>query len=256
MAAAWRLIDDLRRPVHAAGQMAADVALLDEVIGGAPPALRWYRWPEPALSLGRFQPASDVDEEACRSRGVDVVRRPTGGRALLHGSDLTYSVVMARPAGPAGAIDAVYGWIAAGLAAGLGRLGLVAEVAHHEGATAAACFSSLRGSDLRVGGAKLVGSAQVHREGAILQHGSVLVHRLDFDETDVLAIPPARRDAERRRLRASTVTLDELGVEAGADEVAAALTWGFATALDLDFTSRPRVAGTETGFVAAVRDPR
>jgi lipoate-protein ligase A len=82
--------------------MDADVALLDEVAAGAPPALRLYTWTRPALSIGRFQSDADVDCEACDAHGVEVVRRPTGGRALLHGADLTYAVAMPRPAGAAG----------------------------------------------------------------------------------------------------------------------------------------------------------
>ena len=77
--------------------MAADLALLDAVAAGGPPALRVYQWSPPALSLGRFQPEDDVDHDACRRAGVEVVRRPTGGRALLHGGDLTYAVAVRPP---------------------------------------------------------------------------------------------------------------------------------------------------------------
>lgn len=256
MAAVWRLIDDLHRPLGAAQQMTTDEALLGDVISGGASTLRWYRWQRPTLSLGRFQAGSDVDEEACRARGVEIVRRPTGGRALLHGSDLTYCVVMPRPPGRDGTVEALYGWIARGLMAGLARLGVEAEVAHHVGDTAAACFASQRGSDLRVGGRKLVGSAQVHREGAVLQHGSLLLHRPDIDEIDVLRIPETTRNAERARLLASTVTLQELGVDAPIGEVAAALTSGFAAGLDLDFTSKAKVEGSGSRFVAAIGDRR
>jgi len=88
--------------------MERDVALLDDVAHGASPVLRFYRWHTPALSLGRFQPEDDVDPDACADLGVDVVRRPTGGKAILHGSDLTYAVAMRRPPGAAGTVDAVY----------------------------------------------------------------------------------------------------------------------------------------------------
>lgn len=223
--------------------MAADVGLLDEVARGGPPTLRLYRWRVPALSLGRFQPDADVDHDACASFGVEVVRRPTGGRALLHGGDLTYAVAMPRPAGPKGAVDAVYSWLARGLVTGLATLGVAAQVAHHDGDQGVACFASLRGSDLRVGRRKLVGSAQVNRDGAVLQHGAVLVRRLAFDETDLLAFDAdAVRQAERARIAASTVTLAELGLDATPEEVADALISGFASALDLDFTSRAFVA--------------
>ena len=104
--------------------MAADEALLDEVAAGAPPALRLYRWSPAALSLGHFQPDDDVDADACARLGVEVVRRPTGGRGLLHGGDLTYAVAMPRPVGPEGGVDQVYRHLAAGLIAGLARLGV------------------------------------------------------------------------------------------------------------------------------------
>lgn len=243
MAATWRLIDHLSAGLPAPRQMAADEALVGEVAGGALPAVRLYRWRRPALSLGRFQPDADVDAGACAERGVEIVRRPTGGRALLHGGDLTYAAVFPAPPGAAGSVDAVYRWVAAGMVTGLARLGVRVEVAHHEGEASAACFASLRGSDLRAGGRKLVGSAQVRRDGVILQHGSVLLDRLSFDETDLLVGQPGQdRDAARAQLRAATVTLAELGAPADARTVASALVEGLAQTLDLDFTSRVSVA--------------
>jgi len=227
----------------AVDQMAADLDLVERVAAGGPPVLRLYCWRGPALSLGRFQPDGDVDADACSARGVEVVRRPTGGRALLHGADVTYAAALPRPAGPAGSVDAVYCWLARGLTAGLARLGVEAAVAESEGETGAACFASMRGSDLRVGGRKLCGSAQVHRGGVVLQHGSILVDRLPFDETDLLRYPsPGDRAGEQARLRATTVTLRELGVAAEAGDVAAAVAAGFATALDLSMRSTVRPA--------------
>jgi lipoate-protein ligase A len=248
----WRLVDDvdpdpghaLDAPIDAAGQMACDLALLAGVADGAPPALRFYRWNPPALSLGHFQPDADVDHDACRRLGVEVVRRPTGGRALLHGGDLTYAVALARPSGDAGKVDAVYGYLARGLIAGLARLGVDAAIARHDGPAGPVCFASQQGADLRVGDRKLCGSAQVRRGGAVLQHGSVLLRRLPFDETDLLVAPgggAAEREQSKVRLRAATVTLEDLGAPTEPREVAAALAAGFADALDLSFisTSRP-----------------
>jgi lipoate-protein ligase A len=226
--------------------MRADLALLDEVAAGAPPALRLYRWDPPALSLGRFQPTEDVDDAACERHGVAVVRRPTGGRALLHGADLTYAVALPRPDGPAGTVDAVYRLLAAGLIAGLARLDVRAAVARHDGPAGPVCFASQQGADLRVGDRKLCGSAQVNRGAVVLQHGSILLHRLPFDETDLLV-----GDHDRARLRAATVTLEELGAPAGARTVGAALVEGFSEALDLSFrsTSRPAAGAVSEGLV-------
>jgi lipoate-protein ligase A len=240
--AVWRLVDDLDRVLDAAAQMAADEALLDEVAAGAPPALRLYRWRPPALSLGRFQPDDDVDPDACARFGVEVVRRPTGGMGLLHGGDLTYAVVMPRPAGPDGGVDPVYRLLAGGLIAGLARLGIDAAVARHDGPAGPVCLAGQQGADLRVGARKLCGSAQVRRAGAVLQHGSVLLERLPFDETDLLVARPGTPGVTRARLRAATVTLQELGAPTEAHAVAQALVEGFRSALDLDL--RPRVGST------------
>jgi lipoate-protein ligase A len=240
MAERWRFLDDLERPPDAAGQMTADLAALDAVAAGGPPVLRLYRWDPPALSLGRFQPAADVDHDACARHGVDVIRRPTGGRALLHGGDVTYAMAFPAPAGNRGRVDALYDWVAAGLIAGLARLGVEAAVARNDGPAGPVCFAAQQGADLRVGDRKLCGSAQVRRDGAVLQHGSILTSRLPFDELDLIRSRPGDLPVAeaRTRLRAATVTLEELGAPAQAQAVARALVEGFADALDLDFTSR------------------
>ncbi|HXY94448.1 MAG TPA: biotin/lipoate A/B protein ligase family protein [Acidimicrobiia bacterium] len=230
----WRLLDDLGRRSDADGQMAADVALLDEVAAGAPPALRLYRWAPPALSLGRFQPDAHVKTGVCARLGVEVTRRPTGGKALLHGADLTYAVALPRPAGRAGTVDGVYTRLAASLLAGLARLGVAAAVARHGAGPAAgpACATAMQGADLRVGERKLCGSAQARARGAVLQHGSILLDRLDFDESDLLVVDRATCDS----VRGATITMRELGAPHDPEVVGAAVVQGFAETLDVDFT--------------------
>jgi len=230
--AGWRLLDERHSARDAAAQMARDVALLDEVTAGAAPALRFYQWRPPALSLGRFQPLDDVDIGACERHGVGVVRRPTGGRALLHGGDLTYAIVFPVPPGPRPSVDALYRWVAAGLIAGLARLGVDAHIARHDGPAGPACFATQQGADLRVGDRKLCGSAQLRRRGVVLQHGSVLLDRLAIDETDLL-----HAEHDSRGLQAATVTLAELGVDDDASAVVEALRDGFRAALGLEFSS-------------------
>jgi lipoate-protein ligase A len=216
--------------------MAADLALLDSVAAGAPPVLRLYTWAPPALSLGRFQAADDVDHAACARLGVEVVRRPTGGRALLHGGDLTYAVAVMRPPGPPGSVDAVYSWLSRGIVAGLARIGVEATTARRDGPAGPACFAGQQGADLRVGERKLCGSAQVRRGAVVLQHGSIRCRPLPFDETDLLCFGSraARREAARALADAS-VDLHGLGVVSEPHAVAAAVIEGFGEALDLDF---------------------
>ena len=120
--------------------------MLDDVAAGAPPVLRLYTWERPALSLGRFQPDDDVDRDACARLGLDVARRPTGGRGLLHGGDLTYAVAMPLPPGADGGVDAVYRRLAGGLIAGLARLGVTAAVARHDGPSGPVCFAGQQGA--------------------------------------------------------------------------------------------------------------
>jgi len=241
------LLDDLDRGLDAARQMAADEELLDAVAAGAsPPALRLYRWVPAALSLGRFQPDDDVDVDACVRLGIEVVRRPTRGQGLLHGGDLTYAVVMRLPAGTAGGVDAVYRWIAEALIAGLARVGVTAAVARHDGPAGPVCFAGQQGADLRVGDRKVCGSAQVRRDGAVLQHGSILLTRLPFDETDVLLARPGAPAVTRDARRAATVTRDELGAPSDPHVVGDALVEGFTVVhrLTFDLESSPRVVST------------
>jgi lipoate-protein ligase A len=235
--------------------MAADEALLADVAAGAPPALRLYTWATPALSLGRFQAWDDVDAEACARLGVEAVRRPTGGKALLHGADLTYAVALRRPPGRAGSVRAVYDLLAAALVDGLARVGVGAAVARHDGSrpewragsvperpAGPVCFATQQGADLRVGDRKLCGSAQTRTTQAVLQHGSILLDRLPFDETDVLRPPPRAPYPGRGALRAITVTLAELGATPDASAVAQALVEGFGATLDVEFTPSPAAA--------------
>lgn len=156
--------------------MAVDELLLERAIQTAhpDPIVRIYRWAVPALSIGRHQRLSEELAARCVARLVEVARRPTGGTAVLHLDDVTYSVV--APHSSRGVLE-VYRWVARGLIAALARLGLEAEVAEHaQGSrTSAACFAATVGADLEVEGSKVCGSAQVRRQGWFLQHGSIPV---------------------------------------------------------------------------------
>ncbi len=167
--------------------MRRDLSLLDACARGEiPGAVRLYGFVPACLSLGRMQPLDDVNLEACSRDGVDVVRRPSGGRAVLHDQEVTYSVVCRST-------DAVFGGrvlescarIHEAVGAGLATLGvhttpraLPANLRRdaREGAAVADCFARPAAHELLDdSGRKLVGSAQARRAGALLQHGSVLL---------------------------------------------------------------------------------
>jgi lipoate-protein ligase A len=155
--------------------MAVDHALLDRAASHDEAVLRIYTWARPTLSLGMHERARLVPE-ALAAHSIDVVRRPTGGRALLHHREVTYSVT--APVRGSSLAES-YRAINAILLNALTRLGVGAEEAPRRGrATApdgAACFAEPNVGELIVGGRKLVGSAQRRDEHAFLQHGSILL---------------------------------------------------------------------------------
>ncbi len=157
--------------------MALDHALARELQPeGA--VLRLYEWSRPTLSFGRNQRARDAYDEAhIRAGGFDLVRRPTGGRAVLHDQELTYSVVL--PLRAHGGLREAYRRINEGLVAGLRSLGVPAEMSGAVGPNlppeAGACFAAPAEGEVVVAGRKLVGSAQARVEGSLLQHGSLLL---------------------------------------------------------------------------------
>jgi lipoate-protein ligase A len=178
---AWRLLID--GPRCGAWNMALDEALLAARARGdpaAPPTLRLYAWSPPALSLGRHQPATaSHDPRFLQRAGIDLVRRPTGGRAVLHDRERTFAVVgsLRSSCFPAGVIE-TYRRIAEALLRALGALGLQAaslpaSAARHAVPDEASCFARTSAHEISVGGRKLVGSAQLRRGGAFLQHGSI-----------------------------------------------------------------------------------
>lgn len=172
----WRLIIDPPRP--GAWNMAFDEALLEAVgTGQAPPTVRFYRWAPPCLSLGAFQPADAVDRAACADLGIDVVRRPTGGGAVLHDREVTYSVVL-PPEVTGRRPREVYLKICLALLQGLERLGVRAGFAppgSYRRPAGPSCFAQASDYEVLVDGRKVVGSAQVWRSGTLLQHGAVLL---------------------------------------------------------------------------------
>jgi lipoate-protein ligase A len=244
--ATWRLIIE-EEPRSGAANMALDQALAVACAANdSPPTLRFYRWQPPTVSLGRHQLLAEIDQAACAARGYDIVRRSTGGRAILHTDELTYSV--AAPADEVrvkgGVMDA-YLRLSNALVAGLANLGLAVDKAAASirvgSNISAACFEAPSAYELTVGGRKLMGSAQSRRAKYVLQHGSLPLVGDIARLVDVLYLPSAEVNLLRTQLADRACTLAQaLGVEEQTAEVqfpavAQALTQGFCTTLNLSF---------------------
>jgi lipoate-protein ligase A len=213
----WKLL--LTPPLDGAHNMALDEALLERARASREAVFRVYTWAEPTLSLGRTQRARGIYSAGrARARGVSVVRRPTGGRALLHHREITYSVT-APLAGDASLRES-YARINRLLVGGLQRLGVGVEIAmpaeRSLPPSASPCFERPAAGELVIDGRKLVGSAQWRDEGAMLQHGSILV------EDDQPLVAELAADAVPAPAPAATLRA-ALGRVPAVDEVAAAL---------------------------------
>lgn len=239
----WRLIID--GPHSAAANMAIDAAILDEHgRGQVPPTLRFYSWETPTVSIGYFQDLEkEIDVEACNRRGVGLVRRPTGGRAVLHHREVTYSVVTSAGFGASTRVLTSYQWLSGGLARGLERLGLAVTLHRpEEGSGAAgritgsaACFDSPSWYEITVGGKKIIGSAQVRRDEALLQHGSILLETQARELFELLRFGSESIRARMCNLFESRATgiSEALGRPVGVREVVDAMVGGFREALGL-----------------------
>jgi lipoyl(octanoyl) transferase len=165
-------------PERGAFNMAVDQALFETVQAGGPPVLRFYRWEPACLSLGRNQKAT-VNHRLLAASGIELVRRPTGGLAVLHDCELTYAVVV--PLGVLGSPRQTYEAINRALLDGLLGLGLVSAVPARQDhtpqafRTAGSCFTAPAPGEVIALGRKLIGSAQRCERRVILQHGSILI---------------------------------------------------------------------------------
>jgi lipoate-protein ligase A len=255
----WRLL--ITPPADGAWNMAVDEAIAAHAgRGDAPPTLRFYQWQPACVSLGRHQPLADIDLAHCAALGYGIVRRPTGGRAILHTDELTYSV-----AGPqdnpvlTGAVLDSYLRLSQGLLAGLARLGLIVAKApptSRSGADAGpVCFEVPSAYEIVAGGKKLVGSAQSRRQGWVLQHGTL---PLAGDVTRLVEVVAAN-DSERMELRSTladraTTAEQLLGRPVDFGEAVAALAVGFSEALDVHFTQGEMTAAERAMATRLVRE--
>ncbi|UYZ11925.1 lipoate--protein ligase family protein [Brevibacillus sp. WF146] len=242
----WRFI--VTEAMPPAMNMAVDEAILQlHSEGKVPPTVRFYTWNPATLSIGYFQKAAkEINLEALRERGLGFVRRPTGGRAVLHDQELTYSVVVSEshPKMPSSVTEA-YKVISMGLLHGFQRLGLHAEMVSlateeekekYSSPGSSACFDSPSWYELVVEGKKVAGSAQTRQKGVILQHGSILLE-MDVELLFSLLNFPSERVKQRmmESFRQKAVTINEVSPRPiGLQEAVEAFRDGFASGLEVE----------------------
>jgi lipoyl(octanoyl) transferase len=215
----WRLL--FSPPRTGAENMARDSALMERARRTGESVFSVYSWIRPALSLGRNQTARGrYDLEAIERYGADIVRRPTGGRALLHHHEVTYSVT--APIAEHESLADSYARINRVLMNGLARLGVHTVEARGGAPTPAPsdipCFATPAEGELVADGGKLVGSAQYREDGALLQHGSILIE----DEQALVASFLLTPDETLETPRAATLS-QALGRSPSVEEVGDAL---------------------------------
>jgi lipoate-protein ligase A len=215
--ARWRTLST--RPLSAAANMAVDAALMDRARDTGESVVRVYTWPLPALSLGRNQTAKGrYDISRLTADSYEIVRRPTGGRALIHFRELTYSIT--APAAADEPLRTSYTRLTTLVAGALRRLGVATTSAAPDARTPlpglSPCFDVPAAGELVVDGRKLVASAQLREDGALLQHGSILI---DDDQSKLTSY-----SYEPLRPVPAPATLRELlGTPPSADALRAAL---------------------------------
>jgi len=219
--------------------MAIDQAILAmHAEGKSPPTLRIYQWSPPAISLGYFQRPHGIDLAACRRLGIDVIRRPTGGRAVLHFEDLTYAVVAGTTDGIHSSVTDAYRLICEGLLAAFRVLGFEAELGR-QGAKAPRsdiCFLTSTTGDIIHKGKKFVGSAQTWHCSSMLQHGSIILE----PHLEVLVsiqgggrVPSTNHEEVLKR--GMTSVREILGHVPVTGEIGAAIRHGMAQVLGVEF---------------------
>jgi lipoate-protein ligase A len=245
----WRLIKT--PPAHGTWNMAVDEAVLEAVGKGTiPPTLRLYAWEPPCLSLGYAQSMTDVSLEELTSQGWELVRRPTGGRAILHTDELTYSVI-----GPhddphlAGGILESYSNLSRALLSALHMLGIPAEAQERSAGPDASpskrgeeknknpvCFEIPSNYEITANGKKLVGSAQARRKEGVLQHGSLPLCGDLTRVVQVLKFPDdrAQEDAARRLSNRAITAEGALGYTISWETAADSFAVAFRDTLNLD----------------------
>jgi lipoyl(octanoyl) transferase len=249
----WRLLN--YRPHGAFENMAIDEAIFRETIkNDRPPTLRFYGWLRPAVSIGYFQTLkNEINFNRCRWSGVDVVRRMTGGKAVYHSDEITYSLIVGNsdklfPDDIVG----TYEIISLCLARGLSDLGINVQLAKAGSGVSgkksdmtSCCFSVPSGNEMLVAGRKICGSAQMRTHGGFLQHGSLLM-TFDPVETAALILSSQAPDLTEK-LRCSVTAVNEvISLPVNAETLCSVLQKGFIDELGIGLSEGPLTPAEKT----------
>ncbi len=255
--ATWRLL--LTETYDGATNMAIDEAIANAVrAGDAPPTLRFYQWAPASLSLGRMQKIAAVDIAACRANGWEIVRRASGGRAVLHIDELTYSIAADEDEPRmAGGIMPSYRRLSEALLAGMERAGIYADQSDTRVGNSKdkgpICFDLPGAYEITHSGRKLIGSAQKRSRGVVLQHGAIPLSGDIARIVDGLVMSDVERESERVRLRALATTVSaELQSDIDVKSFTRHLVGGFAEALNVKFVAGA-LSSAELADMATIR---
>jgi len=237
----WRVIED--PPSKGAWNMAVDEAILESVYSGeSPPTLRLYAWEPACLSLGHAQPFSEVNTKTISANGWDVVRRPTGGRAILHVDELTYAVIApeSEPRVKGGVLES-YLRLSEALLESLRILGLSPQAeeinpGEKKSKPNPVCFEVPSNYEITINGKKLIGSAQARRKEGILQHGALPLYGDLSRIITALSFPNESEKLKARvRLLSHATTVEQaLGYPVTRDRAKDAFKQAFQDALNLE----------------------
>ena len=237
----WRLI--INAPSSGLWNMAVDEAILESVAKSyQPPTLRLYAWKPYCLSLGHAQPITDIDIPEIKAKRWDLVRRPTGGRAILHADELTYAVITLQT-NPivSGTVIESYRRISSALLTALNSLGLNATSetntnSHGIKIPNPVCFETPSDYELTYHNKKIIGSAQARKLGTVLQHGAIplfgditrIIEVLNFDDQNI-------RNTAKRRLQMRAASLQQvINRDICWKDVAKALVYGFTSTFNIN----------------------
>ncbi|MBX9689180.1 MAG: lipoate--protein ligase family protein [Candidatus Obscuribacterales bacterium] len=236
----WRFIPYAE--FDGAMNMAIDVLLLERA-QKSEPILRLYGFSPPCLSIGLSQKLPLETVERAKARGFQIVRRPSGGRAVLHFKDLTYAFVACEKASSENGIleqsvSAAYKQICAGLQASFQEFELQAELGSVEASYRhlADCFLATTNADLHLAGRKLAGSAQLRRRGSVLQHGSI---PLSLEQDIMPQLLGVKLEAATEKTKRHANLFELLGRGLTTQEMNDAFRKGFSSAFSIDFVENP-----------------